>query len=180
MDAYGYKNILITRMKPEAAELVGKSLDSFYDPLSKIGIVNRSSKTPETVISPSYPEDRDQPVSEEAALTAEALGNQVERVYDVGVSGLHRLFAKLDVIMALGRSSRSLGWRSASERRRWPCGRAGDRQVPTSVGYGASLGGISALLNMLNSCASGVSVVNIDNGFVQALSRTYQSYGGSK
>ena len=83
------------------------------------------------------------PVAEEAALTAEAMGNQVTRLYDVGVAGLHRLLSNLDVLM------------------RARCVIA----VPTSVGYGASFGGLSALLSMLNSCASGCSVVNIDNGF---------------
>lgn len=166
MDAYGYKNILITRMKPEAAELVGKSLDLFYDPLSKIGIVNREFKdTGNGYIAVVSGGTGDQPVSEEAALTAEALGNQVERVYDVGVSGLHRLFAKLDVIMGARAIIAVAGMEGALPSVVGGLVDVPVIAVPTSVGYGASLGGISALLNMLNSCASGVSVVNIDNGF---------------
>ena len=166
MDAYGYKNILITRMKPEAAELVGKSLDLFYDPLSKIGIVNREFKdTGNGYIAVVSGGTGDQPVSEEAALTAEALGNRVERVYDVGVSGLHRLFAKLDVIMGARAIIAVAGMEGALPSVVGGLVDVPVIAVPTSVGYGASLGGISALLNMLNSCASGVSVVNIDNGF---------------
>lgn len=107
----------------------------------------------------------DVPVAEEAALVAEALGNRVERVYDCGVAGLHRLldhvslFAEANVIVAVAGMEGAL-----------PSVIAGlvDRPViavPTSVGYGTSLNGLAALLAMLNSCASGVSVVNIDNGF---------------
>ncbi len=107
----------------------------------------------------------DLPVAEEAALTAEFLGNRVARVYDAGVAGLHRLLAheetfnKAQVIVAVAGMEGALasvigGLVSAPV-----------IAVPTSVGYGASLGGVAALLAMLNSCASGVSVVNIDNGF---------------
>jgi NCAIR mutase (PurE)-related protein len=166
MDAHGDKNILITRMKPEAAELVGKSLDLFYDPLSKVGIVNREFKdTGDGYIAVVSGGTGDQPLSEEAALTAEALGNRVERIYDVGVAGLYRLLAKLDVIMGARVIIAVAGMEGALPSVVGGLVDAPVIAVPTSVGYGASLGGISALLNMLNSCASGVSVVNIDNGF---------------
>ena len=108
---------------------------------------------------------RAQPVAEEAALTAEALGNRVVRLYDVGVAGLHRLLAHLDEIMSAQVIVAIAGMEGALAS---VIGGLADRPViavPTSVGYGASLGGLSALLSMLNSCASGVSVVNIDNGF---------------
>jgi NCAIR mutase (PurE)-related protein len=107
----------------------------------------------------------DIPVAEEAAVTAEALGNVVRRVFDVGVAGIHRLLEQREVLL----DSRVLivvaGMEGAL-----PSVVAGLVDcpviaVPTSIGYGASFGGISALLSMLNSCASGVSVVNIDNGF---------------
>lgn len=166
MDSQGNKNILITRMKPEAAELIGKSLDLFYDPLSKIGIVNREFKdTGDGYIAVVSGGTSDEPVCEEAALTAEVLGNRVERVYDVGVAGLHRLLAKLDIIMGARVIISVAGMEGALASVVGGLVDAPVIAVPTSVGYGASFGGVSALLNMLNSCASGISVVNIDNGF---------------
>jgi NCAIR mutase (PurE)-related protein len=97
----------------------------------------------------------DQPVAEEAALTAELMGNTVERIYDVGVAGLHRLLGERHRLAAARVIIVVAGMEGALPM----------IAVPTSVGYGASFGGIAALLGMLNSCASGVSVVNIDNGF---------------
>ena len=107
----------------------------------------------------------DLPVAQEAAITAEAMGNRVTRLYDVGVAGLHRLLAKLDVIAQANVIIACAGMEGAL-----PSVIAGltDKPViavPTSVGYGASFNGLAALLGMLNSCSSGVSVVNIDNGF---------------
>ena len=101
MDARGDKNILITRMKPEAADLLKQHVDLFYDPLSKIGIVNRESyDTGNGTVLVVSGGTSDQPICEEAALTLEALGNHVERIYDVGVAGLHRLLANLDLLMS--------------------------------------------------------------------------------
>jgi pyridinium-3,5-biscarboxylic acid mononucleotide synthase len=107
----------------------------------------------------------DLPVAEEAAVTAEIMGNRVERICDVGVSGLHRLFGKLETIQRANVVIVAAGMEGAL-----PSVVAGlvSRPViavPTSVGYGASFGGLAALLGMLNSCGSGVTVVNIDNGF---------------
>jgi NCAIR mutase (PurE)-related protein len=107
----------------------------------------------------------DQPVAEEAAVTAELMGNTVERIYDVGVAGLHRLLGARHRLAAARAIVVVAGMEGAL-----PSVVAGLVSVPviavpTSVGYGASFGGIAALLGMLNSCASGVSVVNIDNGF---------------
>jgi NCAIR mutase (PurE)-related protein len=107
----------------------------------------------------------DIPVAEEAALIAERMGSRVERIYDVGVAGLHRLVKRLDALRAARVLVVVAGMEGAL-----PSVVAGlvDRPViavPTSIGYGANLGGISALLGMLTSCASGVTVVNIDNGF---------------
>lgn len=107
----------------------------------------------------------DIPVAEEAAITAEFLGNHVERVYDVGVAGLHRLLSKLDVINSAKVIIAVAGMEGALAS---VIGGLTDKPViavPTSIGYGANFGGLAALLAMLNSCASGVSVVNIDNGF---------------
>jgi NCAIR mutase (PurE)-related protein len=107
----------------------------------------------------------DLPVAEEAAVTAEIMGNRVERVYDVGVAGLHRIFARMELLQSASVIVAVAGMEGAL-----PGVIAGlvakpVIAVPTSVGYGASFGGIAALLAMLNSCASGVTVVNIDNGF---------------
>lgn len=107
----------------------------------------------------------DIPVAEEAALTAEVLGNQVERLYDVGVAGLHRLLKHLDVIMSASVIIAVAGMEGALASVIGGLSDCPVIAVPTSVGYGASFGGVSALLSMLNSCASGVTVVNIDNGF---------------
>ena len=107
----------------------------------------------------------DIPIAEEAALTAEALGNQVERLYDVGVAGLHRLLSHMDSIMDARVIIAIAGMEGALASVIGGLADCPVIAVPTSIGYGASFGGVSALLSMLNSCASGVSVVNIDNGF---------------
>jgi NCAIR mutase (PurE)-related protein len=107
----------------------------------------------------------DQPVAEEAAVTAEVLGNSVERIYDVGVAGIHRLLAQRDRLDAARVVIVVAGMEGALPS--VVAGMVGVPviAVPTSIGYGASFGGVAALLGMLNSCANGVSVVNIDNGY---------------
>ena len=107
------------------------------------------------------------PVAEEAALTAEFYGNNVVRLYDVGVAGIHRLMAKepMEEIMTANVVIAIAGMEGALASVVGGLADCPVIAVPTSVGYGASFGGLSALLSMLNSCASGVSVVNIDNGF---------------
>ena len=107
----------------------------------------------------------DIPVAEEAALTAEAHGNEVVRLYDVGVAGLHRLLAHMDEIMSASVIIAIAGMEGALASVIGGLADCPVIAVPTSIGYGASFGGVSALLSMLNSCSSGVSVVNIDNGF---------------
>ena len=107
----------------------------------------------------------DIPVAEEAALTAQALGNRVIRLYDVGVAGLHRTLAHLEEIMSASVIVAIAGMEGALASVIGGLADCPVIAVPTSVGYGASFNGLSALLSMLNSCASGVSVVNIDNGF---------------
>lgn len=107
----------------------------------------------------------DIPVAEEAAVTAEALGNRVDRIYDVGVAGIHRLFAKLDRIRESKVVIVVAGMEGALASVVGGLVESPVIAVPTSIGYGANLGGISALLSMLNSCANGVGIVNIDNGF---------------
>ena len=160
------ENILITRLAPEAAAYLGERFDLFYDELSRIGIANRREQiTARGTIVVATGGTSDLPVAEEAALTAEVLGNRVIRLYDVGVAGLYRLLSNLDaltdanVIVAVAGMEGALASVIGGL---VDCPVIG---VPTSVGYGASFHGVSALLSMLNSCASGVSVVNIDNGF---------------
>lgn len=167
MAAHGGSNILITRMHPEAEETVrAANPDLWYDPLSKIGIVHKKDFTDtDGYIVVASGGTSDQPVCEEAALTAEALGNKVVRLYDVGVAGLQRLLSKLDVLMQANVVIAVAGMEGALASVIGGLVDCPVIGVPTSVGYGASFGGLSALLSMLNSCASGVSVVNIDNGF---------------
>ena len=107
----------------------------------------------------------DIPVAEEAAVTAEFFGNEVERIYDVGVAGLHRLLSKMDSLMSASVIIAIAGMEGALASVVGGLVDCPVIAVPTSVGYGASFEGLSALLSMLNSCASGVTVVNIDNGY---------------
>lgn len=164
-------NILITRMSKEASDYVEKYLEAlevtyFYDEISKVGIVgNLVEKDGLGKIVVATGGTSDIPVAEEAALTAEFLGNHVERLYDVGVAGLHRLLDNVDKIMEAKVIIAIAGMEGALASVIGGLADCPVIAVPTSVGYGAAFGGITPLLSMLNSCASGVSVVNIDNGF---------------
>lgn len=162
----GQKTILITRMDAEKAAVVGEALPLRYDEMSRVGIVGEMPPvTGKGTIVVATGGTSDVPVAEEAALTAEALGNQVVRLYDVGVAGLHRLLSRLDVIMSARVIIAIAGMEGALASVIGGLADCPVIAVPTSVGYGANFGGLSALLSMLNSCASGTSVVNIDNGF---------------
>ena len=162
----GQEQILITRMSAEAAKVVGETLPLQYDSLSKVGIVGDIPK-PDGIgkIVVATGGTSDMPVAEEAAITAEAFGNDVVRLYDVGVAGLHRLLANVEELMEARVIIAIAGMEGALASVIGGLVDCPVIAVPTSVGYGASFGGLSALLSMLNSCASGVSVVNIDNGF---------------
>ncbi len=163
---HGERNILITRMSPEAAAVVAGQCDLTYHPIPRIGLVKRCEEiTAKGTIAVVSGGTSDLAVCEEAALTAEALGNRVIRVYDVGVAGLHRLLAHLDELMAARVIIAVAGMEGALASVVGGLVDCPVIAVPTSIGYGASFHGLSALLSMLNSCASGVSVVNIDNGF---------------
>ena len=107
----------------------------------------------------------DIPVAEEAAVTAHLMGNDVKRIYDVGVAGIHRLFSRLEDIRSADVIIVIAGMEGALASVVGGLVESPVIAVPTSIGYGANLGGMSALLSMLNSCANGVGVVNIDNGF---------------
>ena len=162
----GQETILVTRLAAEkAAELDGK-LPMTYHETARIGVVG-NMPTPNGIgtIVVATGGTSDIPVAEEAALTAEVLGNRVTRLYDVGVAGLHRLLAHLDDIMGASVIIAIAGMEGALASVIGGMADCPVIAVPTSVGYGASFHGVSALLSMLNSCASGVAVVNIDNGF---------------
>jgi NCAIR mutase (PurE)-related protein len=162
----GQQLILITRLTPDIAEHVGAGLRMQYHQTAKIGVIGEMPKPNgigKIVIATGGTSDI--PVAEEAALTAEALGNEVVRLYDVGVSGFHRLLSQFDTIMNAQVIISIAGMEGALTSVIGGLTDCPVIGVPTSVGYGASFGGIAALLSMLNSCASGVSVVNIDNGF---------------
>lgn len=162
----GQQTVLITRLTPEAADFVGAELPLKYDELSKTGVIGELPKpTGKGRVVVATGGTSDIPVAEEAAVTAEVLGNEVVRLYDVGVSGIHRLLSHMDIIMSARVIVAVAGMEGALPSVIGGLADCPVIAVPTSVGYGASLGGIAALLSMLNSCASGVSVVNIDNGF---------------
>ena len=162
----GQKTVLITRLTQEAADFVAAELPLDYNPLSRTGLVGElPTPTGKGRIVVATGGTSDIPVAEEAAVTAEALGNEVVRLYDVGVSGIHRLLSHMDAIMSARCIVAVAGMEGALPSVIGGLADCPVIAVPTSIGYGASLGGIAALLSMLNSCASGVSVVNIDNGF---------------
>lgn len=162
----GQKTVLVTRMSREAAEFVSNELPIVYNELSRTGVIGAMPEPDGkgTVVIASGGTS-DMPVAEEAAVTAEVLGNSVVRLYDVGVSGIHRLLSHMEEIMSARVIVAVAGMEGALPSVIGGLADCPVIAVPTSVGYGASLGGIAALLSMLNSCASGVSVVNIDNGF---------------
>ncbi|MCC8072679.1 MAG: nickel pincer cofactor biosynthesis protein LarB [Clostridiales bacterium] len=163
---HGESSVLITRMSSDAADFLKNSVPLKYDTLSKIGIageVPQNNNIGNIVIASGGTSDI--PVAEEAALTAEFYGNKVSRLYDVGVSGIHRLMDNIDVISNAKVIIAVAGMEGALASVIGGVADCPVIAVPTSVGYGANFGGLSALLSMLNSCASGVSVVNIDNGF---------------
>ena len=166
MKKKGQKTILITRLSKEGAEVVAKTQPLQYEEISRIGIVGELPK-PDGIgkIVVATGGTSDIPVAEEAARTAEVFGNEVVRLYDVGVAGLHRLLSHMDEIMSASVIIAIAGMEGALASVIGGLADCPVIAVPTSVGYGTSFHGLSALLSMLNSCASGVSVVNIDNGF---------------
>jgi NCAIR mutase (PurE)-related protein len=170
----GQEGVLITRMSGEAADYfracnTQNPIDFEYDELSKVAIAGKmpdeSHRVGKIVVATGGTSDI--PVAEEAAKTAEFMGNNVVRLYDVGVAGIHRLLEKnaMNEIMSANAIVAVAGMEGALASVVGGLADCPVIAVPTSVGYGASFGGLSALLSMLNSCASGVSVVNIDNGF---------------
>ena len=165
MVAAGSANILITRMEADKAKAVAEALPLDYDPVSRVGVANRVIRPLVGRVVVASGGTSDLPVCEEVALTAETLGSRVTRLYDVGVAGLHRLLAHLEDLQTARCVVAVAGMEGALASVIGGLVDCPVIAVPTSVGYGANFGGVSALLSMLNSCASGVSVVNIDNGF---------------
>lgn len=162
----GQTRILVTRLEPSAADAVAAVYPVRYDKLSRTAVLGDDPE-PDGIgqIVVATGGTSDVPVAEEAALTAAFFGNSVCRLYDVGVAGLHRLLAHKDEIMNAAVIIAVAGMEGALASVIGGLADCPVIAVPTSVGYGASFGGLSALLSMLNSCAGGVSVVNIDNGF---------------
>jgi hypothetical protein len=161
------QRLLVTRVTPAQARALRRSFRQaiHHESARCVTVETRPLRKRAGVIAVLCAGTSDLPVAEEAAVTAEIMGNQVERLHDVGVAGLHRLLGKLDLLQSARVIIAVAGMEGAL-----PSVVAGlvERPViavPTSVGYGASFGGVAALLGMLNSCGSGVTVVNIDNGF---------------
>ena len=160
-------DVLATRVTPEMAAAIKRDYpETVYNELAKtLTIIKEKKELTEDYIAIVAAGTSDLPVAEEAVETAVFLGNKVEKIYDVGVAGIHRLFNRLELIRNAKVIIVIAGMEGALAS---VVGGLVDKPVigvPTSIGYGANFQGLSALLSMLNSCASGVSVVNIDNGF---------------
>ena len=162
----GRENILITRLSPEKYAKIAVNEHIAYFPDARLAVVGSFKKADGIgKISVVTAGTSDIPIAEEAAITAEFYGNETERIYDVGVSGLHRLLSETERLMKSSVIIVVAGMEGALASVVGGLVSCPVIAVPTSVGYGASYGGLAALLSMLNSCASGTSVVNIDNGF---------------
>ena len=162
----GQENVLITRLDAQKAEAVRRFHPIQYYLQAQIGILGQmeAPRGMGTIVVATGGTS-DVPVAEEAALTAEFLGNRVLRLYDVGVAGIHRLLSHSQELMSASVIIAIAGMEGALASVIGGLVECPVIAVPTSIGYGASFGGVAALLSMLNSCASGTAVVNIDNGF---------------
>lgn len=165
MQRQGCSNILVTRISQEVADTLAGSFSLRYDSLARLAVVLPDETPGRGSVVVATGGTSDMGVAEEAAITAETLGSRVTRLYDVGVAGLHRLLSNLEPLMTARVVIVAAGMEGALASVIGGLVDCPIIAVPTSVGYGASFGGVSALLSMLNSCSSGVSVVNIDNGF---------------
>ncbi|MFC1834021.1 nickel pincer cofactor biosynthesis protein LarB, partial [Thermodesulfobacteriota bacterium] len=161
-----HSNILATRAKPEVYRAIREVIsDCHYHEMARMVVINPKDVDKIGNIAVVTAGTSDIPVADEAAITAETLGNHVNRIYDVGVAGIHRLLDRCDDLFEANVAVVIAGMEGALASVVGGLVSCPVIGVPTSVGYGASFGGVAALLSMLNSCASGVSVVNIDNGF---------------
>lgn len=160
-------NIMATRASAEVFESIRQITEDavYYEDARIVVVKKRDIGKSSKMIAVVTAGTSDIPVAEEAAITCETMGQWVERVYDVGVAGIHRLFARTDIIMKANVIVVVAGMEGALASVVSGLVDKPVIAVPTSVGYGANFGGLSALLTMLNSCATGIGVVNIDNGF---------------
>jgi hypothetical protein len=166
MVSYGHTNVLATRARPEVLQALEAALPSVRAvPGASLAVVNPVYRELLGLVCVVTGGTSDMPVAEEAAVTAECSGSRVERLYDVGVAGIHRLLSKSDRLAAANVIVAVAGMEGALASVVGGLVACPVIAVPTSVGYGASFGGVAALLAMLNSCSPGVSVVNIDNGY---------------
>jgi NCAIR mutase (PurE)-related protein len=169
-----HDKVMGTRATKDQADYVQKKIpDANYDPLSRLLTITREDQTTQTdktgYVMVVTGGTSDLPVAEEAAQTLEFLDTPVERAYDVGVAGIHRLLDHRELLFGADVVISVAGMEGALTSVVGGLVACPIIGVPTSVGYGASFGGLSALLSMLNSCATGVAVVNIDNGFGAAV-----------
>lgn len=162
---HNVENIIITRLSSKSASYLEDKHPLSYYKMAKFGIVNLKKEKQIGSIVVASGGTSDMPISEEAALTAETLGNNVTRLYDVGVAGIHRLLSNMEALSNARVIIAIAGMEGALPSVIGGLVSCPVIAVPTSIGYGANLGGIAALLSMLNSCSTGISVVNIDNGF---------------
>lgn len=165
MVAYGHENILATRAEADTLDALERRFSARIYGDSRLAVVNPKEVSPVGLVCVCTGGTSDIPAAEEAAVTAEVGGSRVERLYDVGVAGIHRLLAKTDVLSEAHAIIVVAGMEGALASVVGGMVSCPVIAVPTSVGYGASFGGIAALLSMLNSCSPGISVVNIDNGY---------------
>ncbi len=164
--AQNYDNILATRATPEVFDEIKKvTSDCEYHEMARIIVIKPRPVEKVGSIAVVSAGTSDVPVAEEAAITSEVLGNNVTRIYDAGVAGIHRLLDSCDDLFKANVAVAVAGMEGALASVVGGLVACPVIGLPTSVGYGTSFGGLAALLSMLNSCASGVTVVNIDNGF---------------
>lgn len=160
------ERVLATRVSAEMYAQIGPNLpEANYHPLPRVLLHDRSNEIKNSGVLVATGGTADIPIAEEAALTAEIMGNHVERIYDVGVAGIHRLLSQNDKLQEANVIVAVAGMEGALASVVTGLVAVPVISVPTSVGYGASFNGLAALLTMLNSCANGMAVVNIDNGF---------------
>jgi NCAIR mutase (PurE)-related protein len=161
-----FKNIIVTRISKKVAIFLKKTFDVTYYLQARIAVISKNKtikKVGNIVVASGGTSDI--PICEEAAITAEILGNKVNRLYDVGVAGIHRLLSNQNILQKARVIIAVAGMEGALPSVIGGIVSCPIIAVPTNVGYGANFNGLSALLSMLNSCSSGISVVNINNGF---------------
>lgn len=178
----GGANLLATRVAADqAAEVLPKLPGARYLPVPRAIVVEQRpiERLGRGLVAVVSAGTSDMPVAEEAALTAELTGNEVQRIFDVGVAGIHRLLARREELLRAQVIVVAAGMEGALPSVVAGMVRCPVVAVPTSIGYGASFGGVAALLGMLNSCAAGVTVVNIDNGFGAGYAAALINRGGA-